>query len=142
MPTGYGRYPIYIEDAPWLYRFYRENFYEVLEHCEIDLLAEFVDHFRHYGCTEENDLQTRDGARYLLRIYRQAGNSWMNHREPGEDADNLQGYNLIHKPWTAIAGVRRRVVEPPLEGSYGALFRSATGLRQFANVNPNREIHQ
>ena len=30
--------------------------------------AEFVDLFRQYGCTEQNDLQLRDGTRYLIAL--------------------------------------------------------------------------
>ncbi len=128
IPTGYGRHPIYIEDAPWLYRFLRENFYAVLEAGNLDLIAEFVDLFRQYGCTEENDLQVRDGTRYLLRLYREAGESWINYREPAEKGKILHAYALIHKPWTGMAGVRRRVTEPPKEGNYAWVFRTATGL--------------
>jgi hypothetical protein len=128
MPTGYGRHPIYVEDAPWLYRFLRENFYEVLEAGNLELVAEFVDLFREYGCTEETDLQTRDGTRYLMRLYREAGESWINYREPSEEGKVLDAYDQLHKPWTGMAGVRRRVTEPPDEGTYGGVFREATGL--------------
>ena len=84
IPTGYGRHPIYIDDAPWLYRFLRENFYAVLEMGELDLVAEFVDLLRQYGGTEETDLQVRDGTRYLLRLFHSAGDRWMAHRESYE----------------------------------------------------------
>jgi hypothetical protein len=63
IPTGNHRHPIYVEDSPALYRFLRANFYAVLQMGELDLVAEFVDSFRQYGCTEENDLQVRDGTR-------------------------------------------------------------------------------
>ena len=84
IPTGYGRYSIYVEDAPSLYRFLRENFYAVLEMGELDLVAEFVDLFRQYGCTEQDDLQVRDGTRYLLKLFHGAGDRWMAYREPYE----------------------------------------------------------
>ena len=129
MATGYGRHPIFIDDAPWLYRFVRENFYAVLEVGNLDLVAEFVDLLRHYGCTAETDLQTRDGTRYLMGLYHAAGDSWMNHREPGEAGREMKQYELIHKPWTGMAGVRRRLPKPPVEGSYGGIFREATGLK-------------
>ena len=46
----------------------------------------------------------------------------MKHRESYEDAES-NPYDLIHKPWTAISGVRRRIPEPELPGTYGAMFR-------------------
>ena len=126
IPTGYGRNPIYVEDAPYLFRFLRENFYAVLEMGELDLVAEFVDLFRQYGCTEQNDLQVRDGTRYLLKLFHAAGDSWIAHREPYEKSE-LDEYDLMHKPWTGVGGVRVRVVEPPVEGTYGRVFRDVFG---------------
>jgi len=122
IPTGYDRYPIHIEDAPWLYRFLRANFYAVLDMGELDMVAEFVDLFRQYGCTERNDLQLRDGTRYLLRLFHAAGDSWMNHREPHEP-DNTGDYNEVHKAWTGMAAVRVRVPEPDKLGTYGGVVR-------------------
>ncbi len=126
IPTGYGRHPIYIADAPGLYRFLRENFYAVLETGKLDLTAEFVDLFRQYGCTEQNDLQLRDGTRYLLKLFHAAGDHWMAHRgtnEKGERSD----YDIIHKAWTGMAGVRVRVPEPPGPGTYGGVVRRWLG---------------
>lgn len=128
IPTGYQRYPIYISDAPWLYVFLRENFYDVLESENLDLISEFVDLFRQYGCTEETDLQTRDGARYLLRLHRAAGKRWMDHRGPGEENKEPHAYALVHKAWTGITGVRRRIPEEPVPGTYGGMFRQLTDL--------------
>lgn len=128
LPTGYDRHPIYISDAPWLYRFLRENFYAVLESGNLDLISEFVDLFRQYGCTEKSDRQTRDGTRYLMQLYHAAGDSWIDFRLPEEVGKELSAYQLIHRPWTGIAAVRRRVPEPPVEGTYGWVFRTATGL--------------
>jgi hypothetical protein len=126
IPTGYGRHPIYIADAPWLYRFLRENFYPVLEMGELDLVAEFVDLFRQYGCTEQNDLQLRDGTRYPLRLFHSAGDRWMTYREPNEPA-NTGDYNEVHKAWTGMAAVRVRVPEPPKPGTYGYVVRAWLG---------------
>jgi hypothetical protein len=69
IPSGIHRYPIYRQDFPGLYRFFRENFYAVLNFGELDLVAEFIDSLKQYGCTEENDVQVRDGTRYLLKLY-------------------------------------------------------------------------
>ncbi len=124
IPTGYGRYPLYRRDGEWLFRFLRANFYAVMEMGELDLLAEFVDLFRQYGCSEETDRQLRDGSRYLLRLFKAAGGSWMAHREPYESAE-IGPYDLMHKPWTGMAGLRRRVVEPVAKGTYGAIVRQA-----------------
>jgi hypothetical protein len=122
IPTGYGRHAIYMADSPSLYRFLRENFYAVLEMGELDLVAEFVDLFRQYGCTEQNDLQVRDGTRYLLKLFHGAGDHWMAYRQPHEAAQ-IEGYDLVHKAWTGMAGVRVRVPEPPKPGTYGGVVR-------------------
>jgi hypothetical protein len=121
IPTGNHRHPIYIEDAPNLYRFIRKNFYPVLEMGELDLVAEFIDTLRQYGCTDENDLQVRDGARWLLALFHSLNDDWMAYREPGETAPD--DYDLIHKPWTGISGVRVRVWEPADPGTYGGVVR-------------------
>lgn len=126
IPTGYGRHPIYVADMPRLHNFLRENFYAVLEQSELDLIAEFVDLFRQYGCTEKNDLQLRDGTRYLLRLFHSAGDSWMNYREPWQ-GHSVSGYEAIHKPWTGMAGVRVRVPEPAAPGTYGGVVRQWLG---------------
>lgn len=118
LPTGYGRYELCISDGPWLYEFLRANFYAVLEMGELDLISEFVDLFRQYGCTEDNDRQLRDGARHLLDLYKEAGRSWIKHRESYERRQP-DAYDLMHKPWTAGAGLRRRVFEPVEPNSYG-----------------------
>jgi hypothetical protein len=36
---------------------------------------------------------------------------------------DAEDYDLIHKAWTGIAGVRDRVWEPILPGTYGELVR-------------------
>jgi hypothetical protein len=126
IPTGYDRHPIYIADAPWLYRFLRENFYAVLSMGELDMVAEFVDLFRQYGCSEEDDLQLRDGTRYLLKLFHAAGDRWMAHREPDEPA-NTGDYNEVHKAWTGMAALRVRVPEPARPGTYGGVIRQWLG---------------
>jgi hypothetical protein len=126
IPTGYGRHPIFIADAPDLYRFLRENFYAVLEMGELDLVAEFADLFRQYGCTEQDDLQLRDGTRYLLKLFHTAGDRWMAHREPYETA-KVSDYDAVHKAWTGMAGVRVRVPEPAEPGTYGGVVRQWLG---------------
>lgn len=123
IPTGNHRHPIYVEDSPSLYRFLRENFYAVLEMGELDLVAEFVDSFRQYGCTEENDLQVRDGTRYLLKLFHAGGDRWMTYREPDETDEDVDDYDAIHKAWTGILGVRVRVLEPAEQGTYGGVVR-------------------
>lgn len=129
IPTGYGRHRIYVSDAPYLYRFLRENFYPVLDMGELDLTAEFVDLFRQYGCTENNDLQVRDGTRYLLKLYQSAHNSWINYREPDESGA-VDNYSIIHKPWTGMSGVRARTPEPATAGTYGSVVRAWMGSPQ------------
>ncbi len=122
IPTGNHRFPIHIEDSAALYRFHRENFYPVMEMGELDLIAEFVDSLRQYGCTAENDLQVRDGTRYMLGLFHAAGDSWLRHLEEGEtDPDD---YDLIHKAWTAVLGIRPRNIQEPLPGTYGGVVRA------------------
>lgn len=123
VPTGYHRYPIYVDDLPSLYRFLRENFYATLEMGELDLVAQFVDTLRQYGYTEENDRQVRDGTRYLLQVFHANQDRWMNYREPGEADEDLDAYDLIHKAWSATIGLRRRTPDPPEPGTYGGVVR-------------------
>jgi hypothetical protein len=123
IPTGNHRHPIYIADMPWLYEFHRENFYPILEMGELDLVAEVVDSLRQYGCTPENDIQVRDGTRYLLDVFHDGGGSWMAYREPGETTAELEAYDFIHKTWTGVLGVRERQIEPAAPGTYGGVVR-------------------
>lgn len=104
-------------------RFLRENFYALLDMGELDLTAEFTDLFREYGCTEETGLQLRDGTRYLLKLFHSAGDSWMAYRKPYEHREP-DSYDLIHKAWTGLSGVRPRVAEIPAPGTYGAVIRA------------------
>jgi hypothetical protein len=124
IPTGNHRYPIYIADSPKLYRYHRENFYTVLEKGHLDLLGEFVDSLRQYGCTAGNDLQVRDGTRYLLKVFQDGNDRWMAYREPGETDQDVSDYDLVHKAWTGMLGVRVRNIEPAEPGTYGGLVRS------------------
>ena len=122
--TGYQRHPINVADAPDLYRFLRRNFYAVMEAGEADLLAEFIDVLRQYGCTEMNDRQVRDGARYMLDLYRTYDGDWMAYPESSMVKANVTDYDRIHKAWTGIASVRVRIPEPPDPGTYGGLVRN------------------
>jgi hypothetical protein len=90
---------------------------------ELDLVAELVDSLRQYGCTPENDLQVRDGTRYLLDIFHDGGDRWMAYREPGETDADVDAYDLVHKAWTGVLGVRPRVLEPADPGTYGGVVR-------------------
>jgi hypothetical protein len=117
-----GRHPIYVADAPAISAFLRENFYAALEMGELDLVAEFTDLFRQYGCSEDNDLQLRDGARYVLKLFHAAGDSFMARREPWE-RDVVSAYTAIHKPWTGMAALRVRVPEAGAPGTYGGIVR-------------------
>ena len=53
--------------------FHRESFYAVLEMGELELVAEFVDSLRQYGCTPENELQVHDGTKHLIDIFHAGG---------------------------------------------------------------------
>jgi len=123
IPTGTHRYPLYVEDSPSLYRFHRENFYSVLGLGELDLFASFVDTLRQYGCTAENDIQVRDGSRYLLKVFHKGKDRWMAYRHEGETDANIDDYGLIHYPWTSVLGIRVRKFEQPNPGTYGGIVR-------------------
>ena len=126
VPSGYGRHKQRIDDAPFLYKYVRENLYYALEYGMLDLFCEFVDLVRQYGCTEENDYQVRHGSRYILSLYKKGGHSWMNYKEDWENGEEeIEDYSLIHKPWTAISGLIRRKFEPIIPGSYGYAFNQA-----------------
>lgn len=124
IPTGNHRFPIYVEDSPRLYEFHRKNFYAVLQMGELDLVAEFVDSLRQYGCTPENDQQVRDGTRYLLDVFHSGDDRWMSYRETGQMESDVDNYDLVHKAWTAILGVRTHNVELAEPGTYGGVVRS------------------
>ena len=120
IPTGVHRFPLYVADAPGLYRFHRENFYAVMQSGDQDLFASFVDTLRQYGCTPENDAQVRDGTRYLLKSFHDNGDRWMRDQQTGETRGD---YELIHRPWTAILGLRERQPQRPRAGTYGGIVR-------------------
>jgi hypothetical protein len=122
IPTGVHRFPLYVADSPGLYRFHRENFYAVMQSGQIDLLASFVDSLRQYGCTAESDVQVRDGTRFLLKVFHDGGDRWMNNRNDGV-SDKTADYRAIHKPWTRVLGIRARQIEQPSPGTYGGIVR-------------------
>jgi hypothetical protein len=123
IPTGTHRFPLYVEDFPELYRFHRENFYAVMQVKELDLFASLVDTLRQYGCTPENDIQVRDGTRYLLQLFHAGNDSWMAFRQDGETDATIDDYGLIHYPWTAVLGIRPRQLELPAPDNYGGKVR-------------------
>lgn len=133
LPTGYGRHKQYVQDAPWLYSYIRQNYYAVLEIDNIDLFAEFLDILRQYGCTEENDLMVRHGNRYLLQKFAELGHRWMDDEE--EEPDD---YDRIHVPWTTTSAVRtKRDFDPVVPGSFGYAFLKAleTGSSKLEKVD-------
>ena len=122
LPTGTHRYPMKVEYLPRLYKFHRENFYSALELGELDLFASFVDTLRQYGCTAENDVQVRDGTRFLLKIFHQGNDRWMDYRQDGETDENIDDYGLVHYPWTSILGVRVRKLDQRKPDNYGGVI--------------------
>lgn len=124
IPTGTHRFPLYVKDHPDLYKYHRENFYAVMQLGELDLFASFVDTLRQYGCTPENDVQVRDGTRFMLKIFHEHKDRWMNYRQEGETDAEIDDYDIVHYPWTAVLGIRDRKPEPPEPGTYGGIVRS------------------
>jgi hypothetical protein len=123
IPTGVHRFPLYVDDWPGLYRFLRENYYSVMQAGDLDLFASFVDSLRQYGCTAENDAQVRDGTRHLLKVFHDSDDRWMDYQQAGQSTANVDGYRLIHHPWTAVLGIRARKLEAPSPGTYGGIVR-------------------
>ena len=136
IPTGNHRYPIYVADSPALFDFHRENFYDVLEMGELDLVAEFVDSLRQYGCTPENDRQVLDGTRYLLGLFHAGGDQWMTYREQDETEQDVETYDLVHKAWTGVLGIREREIWPPDPGTYGGVVREWLPSPRYSPANP------
>ncbi len=123
IPTSVHRFPLYVEDSRALYRFHRENFYPVMQSGDFDLLASFVDSLRQYGCTAGNDMQVRDGTRYLLRSFHDDGDRWIDDRYDSERDASRRHYRKIHRPWTAVLGLRDRKPLQPGPGTYGGIIR-------------------
>lgn len=133
IPTGVHRYPIYVEDDPELYDFFRRNFYHIMEQGDLDLFASFVDSLRQYGCTPQNDVHVRDGTRHLIRLFNDHDQSWMNYRKQRPRGEGPNHYALIHTPWTAVLGIRERKMISPRPGTLGAHIRRRLSL-------PNKKV--
>lgn len=130
LSTGYGRHEQVVSDMPSFVEYMRRNFYAVLAHDRLELVAEFVDVLRQYGCNEQNDMQVRHGSRYLLQMYLENKRQWMPLIPSEHDID------MVMYPWTAISGLERRAFESADErGSYGAAFKAALkrGKDQITN---------
>lgn len=123
IPSGLHRFPLYVGDKPDLYRFLRENFYPMMKSGDRDLFASFVDTLRQYGCNAENDVQVRDGTRYLLDDFHKRNDKWMSYREERKTFTDSIEYNKIHHAWTAVLGIRDRKPQPPEPGTYGSIVR-------------------
>lgn len=122
--SGLQRYRLDTTDVPAVVRFHRENFYAALDGGSIDLIAEFVDTFRQLNCTEENDVQTRDGVLFILNERDRAGGRFMQIPNLDEKVSEMSEYSKFHKALTAFFGLRRRVHEQPKEGTPGAVARA------------------
>jgi hypothetical protein len=123
IPSGLGRFPLYISDKPDLYIFLRENFYPMMQSGDRDLFALFVDTLRQYGCNPENDTQVRDGTRHLLEDYHRRGDKWMSYSEQRKTFTDPIEYVRIHHAWTAVLGIRDRRLKPAEPGTYGSIVR-------------------
>lgn len=130
IPTNVHRFPLFTEDHPGLYKFLRKNFFKAWTEGDLDLFASFVDSLRQYGCTPDNDIQVRAGTRLLMRHYIENDGRWINtpgHRDEDDEPDH---YKLIHRPWTALLGLRHRRLDTLKPGSFGAFVRRKLSLRQ------------
>lgn len=109
-------------------QYIRKNYWTAMETGGLDLFAEFLDILRQCGCTEDNDLMVRHGARYFLKVFKDLGSTWM----PAK-SDSRSDYSRIHLPWTAIGGLRRKEMEPLVPGSMGYGFKKALERGQEAD---------
>jgi hypothetical protein len=102
-----------------VYDYIRENFWAAARYfnSDPDLMAEFIDILRNFGCTEDDDLMVRYGSRMFIHAFKQNGATFMSRTR--------NDYSTIHGPWTAIAAVDRREWEPIVPGSHGYDFRKA-----------------
>jgi len=116
-PTGYGRHRQFLSDSRYVYDYVRKNYWAAARtfDADPDLLAEFIDILRACGCTEDDDVMVRYGARLFLNSFKAHGESFMSHTN--------SDYSAIHGPWTAIAAVSRFQVEPIVPGSHGYNWR-------------------
>lgn len=120
LPSGYGRHLNKIEDAPYLYKYIRENYYYAMERGQIDLVSEFVDIILTYGCHEENYYQLRAGTRFIMnKFYEERGGRWIDVRR------HRSHYDRNHDPWAGSAAVMLGGEEEPVvAGTYGYQFYS------------------
>ncbi len=132
LPSGYGRHSNQVEDAPYLYQYIRENFYYAMEYGRIDLVSEFVDLIRTYGCSEETDYQLRDGTRFVMKQFsEEMEGQWIDRESPDSH------YNKIHIPWAGSAAVLLSgSSEPIIPGSYGFAFNSI--LKNHRQIEPTQ----
>ena len=100
----YGRHALKRSAGEWLYKYIRENFYYAVMLGENDLISEFTEALRAYGCTETSDRQLRDGTRTLLKLYTDGGKQWRKVKDPSGMGYDKKGsgkaYDDLHKPWT------------------------------------------
>lgn len=128
VPTGIHRFALRVDDAPVLHDYVREQFYALMQSGDVDLIASFVDTLRQYGCTPGNDVQVRDGMRYLLKVFQAGEERWIVDDKKGKPPAAPSLYDRLHRPWTAVLGIRNRQLRSPKPDTYGAVFRDA--LRQ------------
>lgn len=99
--NNYGRIRLSEKDAPFLFKYLRDNYDAVLALEDIELVGEFIDVFRSMGYTSATDSMVRTGTRFLLQAQNEDG-SW------GRWWDEEDPYDAIHYTWCAMAGLRDR----------------------------------
>lgn len=127
IPTAVHRFPLFVEDHPELYNYHRQNFYKALSNGDLDLFASFLDSLKQYGCTPANDIQVRDGMRHLMSEFSRRGERWIV-KDTENALDAIDHYELIHKPWTALLGLRDRILKEPEPKSFGHFIRQKLSL--------------
>lgn len=102
MLGNYSQLRLYERDAPWLYKYLRRNFDDILAMDHLDLIGECVDIFRSLGYTEENCEIVRKGTAYLL-ARQNADGSWGKNNQEDSSA-----YDKMHPTSCAVWALRTR----------------------------------
>ena len=99
--NNYGRLRLSEMDAPFLFRYLRDNYDVVLALEDIELVGEFIDVFRSMGFNSATDAMVRSGTRFLLQAQNEDGSwgRWWEEEDP---------YDAVHYTWCAMAGLRDR----------------------------------
>jgi len=107
--SGQGRYKIFRKDSPLVYNYVRDNFYDAIQYGDMDLVSEFIDILREYGCNQQNDQQIRHGLSWLMTRYRKNSAGQFTWLQGNEEIV----YDRLHVVWTVIGALKDHVFKSP-----------------------------